>query len=137
MGHELPSTGRMLRAVQTDLARYGSEVTGEAAALTTSALILAQAIDSYSSQAKTAAELAAITRAISELRTVMEKLSMGVPDRDGDDERSRLSTPSWDPGLASAVRNTAQSGAADAGPKRGRSGAESGQTAAAASAGDR
>jgi Xaa-Pro aminopeptidase len=96
---------RMETAVRRDLLRVGRLDEGVRASLAQSALILAHAIDSYAKEAKSPAELSAITKAIQELRTVLGKLVEA--DDDGDDEAefaARMSAP---------VRNPAVPGAED------------------------
>ena len=85
--------GHMERAVRSDIAKLNPDVVSRRSTLANAAVVLAYAIDSYSSQAKTAAELSAISRAISELRATMAGLAGGADD--SGDDGAQLSIPEW------------------------------------------
>ncbi len=103
--------GRMESAVLGDLRGLGGLDTGVQASLAEAALILARAIDSYAKDAKTPAQLSAVTKAIQELRTTLGRLV----ELTNDNRRPAAgdSTPVWSDGTL--VRDAAESGPADAG----------------------
>lgn len=89
-----PVAESMQVAVMADIKQLKPDLLAKRNAYVQAAFVLARHIDAYSTEAQTAAELSAIARAISELRTVMDRLT-GVASDDDGDEGKRLSTPHW------------------------------------------
>ncbi len=103
-----PRPGPVEASVRADLDRLGRLDEGVRGSLAQMALRLARAYDLCAD-----ADLAQLARANMELRQTLSRIA--EVDDDGDpDEAARTSTPEWTGGSA-AVRDPAQSGAADVG----------------------
>lgn len=98
------SRGPVATALRIDLARFAGMDMGARRTLATLALRMAQAIDGWEED-RSSSGLSALARAHQELRATLEKLTETVVTDDDDDEfLARMS---------SAVRDSAQPGAAD------------------------
>lgn len=117
--------GRVEAAVGRDLQVLGAAVDGTA--LAEMALVMARAMDAFSSRALdgTPAEMSALAKAHQELRVTLGVLrEVAARVGDGGEDAAELSTPVWSDGAA--ARDAADAGAADVGSAGGGGGAAAG-----------